>query len=67
MPELMRKIPNIHLVCNIIDARRKKVILKKIAMYQAIDHITVLDGLDFDDLRHLVASVDVVVVPSLSE
>lgn len=67
LPMIMQQLPHIHIICNIIDSKQSARARRQIARLAEQGQITLLDGLPLDQLKQLVASVDVVVAPSLVE
>ena len=70
IPSVLNKQSDFLFVFNIIDSKRKSLLvacLKKLQHIWYKDHIQIFYGMDKIELRKLVASCDVVVAPSLSE
>lgn len=70
IPNVIKEEPDFLFVFNIIDSRRKSLLvsrLQDLQKYWYKKHIHIFYGMDKTDLRTLVASSDVVVAPSLSE
>lgn len=73
LPRLFEKYADLKLIFNLIHAQRNEFLVAKILDFQASllpkdqERIILLQGLEKSDLRTLVAAVDAVVAPSLSE
>ena len=70
IPNVIREEPDFLFVFNIIDSRRKSLLVSRLhdlQKYWYKKHIHIFYGMDKSNLRTLVASSDVVVAPSLSE
>lgn len=67
IPSLVERMPNIVVVLNIIHAQRDAEIQAKLQRIGCEKHIVQFHGLLKKDLLHKVATVDCVIVPSLSD
>jgi len=67
LPEMVSMDPHMLFVFNLIDSKRTEHIKTKIKNLNLHACVEILNGLDKSDLRVLLASVDMVVAPSLSE
>jgi len=70
IPNVIREDPDFLFVFNIIDSRRKSLLISRLhdlQKYWYKKHIHIFYGMDKVDLRTLVACADAVVAPSLSE
>lgn len=64
LPDIQQEFPDLHWVFNLIPSKRTSEFAERIARFP---QTTLLLGLSQRDLRQLVASVDLVVAPSLAE
>jgi len=69
LPQIYQKVPNIQFIANLIPSKRTNQAIKRIEEIQQTWWIDIIirNGLEQEELKHLVASVDVVIAPSLSE
>jgi len=69
IPEILKINPNIKLVFNLINSKRKEKIRQEILKHIKInpDKIKLFDWFDMDELRNLIACSDIVIAPSISE
>lgn len=70
IPTIIQKDPDFLFVFNIIDSKRKSLLISRLQDLQRhwyAKNIQIFYGMDKEDLRVMIAACDVVVAPSLSE
>lgn len=69
IPEILKIKPQIRLIFNIINSKRKEKIRQKILKHQKNnpERIQLFDWFEMETLRNLIACCDIVIAPSISE
>lgn len=67
LPLLVKNHPQLQVIINLIDSNRDKEMKNKIKALNLASNVLLLDWLPENELKHLVASVNAVIAPSLSE
>lgn len=67
IPEILEQNPNSILIFNLIPAKRDSEIKKRIRSKGAGQRVQIFSGYPKDELRELIATVDLIIAPSLAE